>query len=84
LIKRLITITLLVLTAGCSSTNGAQMSCDFVEGAYNSQRDRESHYSHWSSKEKQHNDDIINGLLSVISGSINRSLSDEENINSGC
>ena len=60
-----------IILSGCSTTNGKNISCDFVVGAHeSSQRDNEPNSS---SASKTTTNDKINGVLSVISGAINRS-----------
>ena len=74
--KFLILIPLLfLLVSGCTSTNGKNISCDFVIGAYESEQVRRDRNNSRDRKHNQDSIDTVNGVLSVIFGSINRAKS---------
>ncbi|OEG73469.1 hypothetical protein BEL05_08630 [Shewanella colwelliana] len=73
-VKQIILISAIFLT-GCSTTNGKNISCDFVVGSYESENDRREKERNNGQSHKKNNEDTVNGILSVISGAIGRAVS---------
>lgn len=82
--KSFVLILLLTLLASCSSANVNNVGCDFVSGAYESEQSRRHDNNAQGSKHSKDSEDTVNGLLSALFGSLNRSISPKNKKNGKC
>ncbi|KGJ92395.1 hypothetical protein [Colwellia psychrerythraea] len=71
-------LVLLITISGCSSRQTANATCDFVYGAAESEHDRKVENNLRGRKHEADNDDILNGLFSILFGTLDRSMPSNE------
>jgi len=78
-----ITISLLLLLSGCSSTSTSHVACDFVEGAADNAIERHENKGnsdmHGNVVRNNQNSDFFEGILNVLGGAFTRAVNDKNN-----
>jgi uncharacterized Fe-S cluster-containing MiaB family protein len=75
------TIIFILSLAGCSTTKTTNVACDFVGGVYDAsiekQQKRNQGNIHGREVGNNHDSGIVEGILNVFAGMLNRSLKDD-------
>ena len=77
-----------ILISGCASTKSAHLGCDFVGGAAENAIERHENKGksdiHGNKVKNNQNSDFLEGILSVFSGILTRSVSSDNKNKSKC
>tara|TARA_R110001583_G_C5608035_1_gene405077 strand:- start:342 stop:623 length:282 start_codon:yes stop_codon:yes gene_type:complete len=85
---KILIIFLLLLVQACSTTKSAHVACDFAEGALDNSSERhikkDQYNIHGQKIKSSDNSDILEGLLNIFSGMINRAATPKSKDNEPC
>lgn len=80
---KIMTISIMLLLSGCSTTKSSHIACDFVGGAAGNTIERHGNKGnsdmHGNIVRNNQNSDFFEGVLNILGGMFTRAVSDKEN-----